>query len=205
MSETLGNPAARRFHKVFMNKQDGNYGTSDLVALSGLSEKAILKKRKEVLGRAKLNRDQLRASECVRSLKDLFAIIQGYPDCGKTKLIGALAVYLVSLGFHVALGAATHEATENVIESTVEIIGDAKDDIFRKLRPVRIYRSFHEEKRTYNSQDDDSGEEAEPKETDEDLDLSSGSDNEIMIALLQELKAMGSDKSFLRAELSFIY
>ncbi|MCJ1458608.1 hypothetical protein MMC28_008981 [Mycoblastus sanguinarius] len=147
MTELLRHPDARPFHIFFLNQRPTDCETTDLVKLSGLSEPQALSTKNAVLGRAQLNREQLKAFDCGRILHDCFAIIQGYPSTGKPQLITAIAAYLVSLGLHVACGAAaTHDATDKVIEDMTEILVASKDAELKKIKPIRVYRSMREEK-----------------------------------------------------------
>lgn len=167
------------WHKVFLNQPE-DCDISDLVAQSGFTEADIEVKKAEILGRAHLNDEQLAAPNSVRSLEDALAITEGYPGSGKTLLIGAMAAFLLSLDFHVALAAATHEATDNMIEAAVKFLADTKDPELKLIRPIRVYRGLHEEKNLFKGK----GKETEDAEEETPDDEALANDEAVAEAML---------------------
>ena len=101
--------------------------------------------KKRILAMGQLNTEQLKAFNSIHTMRDYFAIIEGYPGTGKTRLLTTIALYLSSLGYHVALGAATNEATDNLIEAVDRVLRGSAEDELRAIRAMRVYRSMHEE------------------------------------------------------------
>lgn len=123
MSEML---KYERWHKVFLNQHPIDCEMTDLVAMSGITMAGAGFKKNEILGRAQLHEEQQAAFNSVHSLEDALALIEGYPGSGKTRLIGAMAAYLLSLKYHAALAAATHEATDNLGGAVVNYLLDTR-------------------------------------------------------------------------------
>ena len=121
---------------------------------------------------------------------------------GKTRLIAVMAAYLVSLGFHVALGAATHDATGNLIETVVPILANSKDPAMKQIRPVRVYRSLHEDKELFKNKGDNVNDGDDDSIGQEDLTDAEADADALLLPIFQELKMDQSSKAFSHPELS---
>lgn len=86
----------------------------------------------------------MQAVKCVQSLHARVASIHGFSGTGKTVVLSVIAAWLLSLGFHVALSAPSHAATDHLLAQTAEILRHSFQPEFTRIEPMRVYREMLE-------------------------------------------------------------
>lgn len=183
MREMLTNPAAAKFHPLFLNEEPMDLPVTNLLKESGCNIEEIAKVMKETLTYSRLSPHQQRALGMVRCLRGHCALLTGCPGTGKTLILATMAILLARLGYHVALAAATNNAVDYLMETLMHHL---EQDNPSEIHPVRVYRPIFE-KRQLHHQDFHTGESEVPEEREE-LDQEIQMQTMIALQVLKESK-----------------
>ena len=197
MKEMLDNPAAAKFHPLFLNEEPKDLPVTNLLEESGCSVEEVAEVKKDVIRYSNLSPHQKKALEIVSGLRGHCALLTGYPGTGKTLVLATMAILLARLGFHVALAAATNSAVDHLTTTIMEHLDEHNPS---ELLPVRVYRPMFE-KRQLHHQDFHSEESDEPEEPEEPEEVGQEVQMQTIIAL-QELKESKHKDSMPHTQLS---
>ena len=142
LQELHSSQSAKKYLPVFLNQKPDNLLVTK--PLAGVDSKTLKDKMKAILDIKSLNEYQRADFDQLFAMHGGFTSTQGFSGSGETIMIAIKVMFLLSIGMDVLLCASTHAATNNLLQTTVDLLKLSHDPDLEKIKPVRVNMPIHE-------------------------------------------------------------
>lgn len=122
-----------RWHHLFLNHESTQL--PDVKPLDGLDPSNVETAFKTVLGLKHWNREQKAVLDLAKNLKSGFGLVEGFPGCGKSTTLAALAILYHVAGLHVLIVGPSNASVDAVTEKLIALSPDID---YVRVRQARL-------------------------------------------------------------------